>query len=112
MSVEHAAKPEFFSELKGSYPNRLAVVHTPPHGIVLQVGEPARHSRPEINSGRSENDSDTSRHVLTRVLADALDHRQSAAVADSKSFSCAAGDVKFSACSSVQQGVAGQYISA
>src|SRR4051794_36809050 len=52
--------------------------------LVEHVRDPAAHARGEVAAGGADDEHDTARHVLAAVIADALDDRRRAAVANSE----------------------------
>jgi hypothetical protein len=105
--AEDTAQPQLFFEFNRDDPDGLLVVYVSSSGVAEQVGEAARQSGSEVNSGRPENDRHTRCHVFARMLAYAFDYSQRTAVAYGKSFSGSARNVQFSARCTVQYGVTG-----
>ena len=52
--------------------------------LVEDEGDAAAHAGGEVAAGRADDDHAPAGHVLAAVVADALDHRERAAVADAK----------------------------
>ena len=70
-------------------------------------GEPARHAGREVAPGRAEHDHHAAGHVLAAVVADALDDRGRAGVADREPLADPAAQVQLAAGRSIEDGVAG-----
>ena len=77
-------------------------------GRVVDVGLAAGHPGAEVAADRAEDDDGAARHVLAGVVADALDDRDRARVADGEALAGAAGAEELAAGRAVENGVAEQ----
>src|SRR5262245_35696355 len=73
---------------------------------VEQEALAARHAGAQVPPVRTEHDDGAARHVLARVVADTLDHRHRAGVADREALPRRTGDVQLTAGGAVEDGVA------
>ena len=73
---------------------------------VEHVGDAAAHAGGEVAAGPAEHDDAPAGHVLAAVIADALDHRERAAVADGEPLAGDAADVRLAARRAVERDVA------
>ena len=73
---------------------------------IEHVRDAAAHARGKIASGPAEHDHAAAGHVFAAVIADALDHRTRAAVADRKSLARDTAQVGLAARGAVQRHVA------
>src|SRR5215210_3332490 len=65
------------------------------------------HARAEVGAGRAENDNQAAGHVLATVVANALDNRRGAAVADTEALSSATGREQSAPGRAVEDRIAG-----
>ena len=75
--------------------------------VVVDVGNPAGHSRGEVSAGLAEDHHAPAGHVLAAVVADAFDDRVHAAVADAESLADDAAQVDLAGDRAVADDVAG-----
>src|SRR6266851_1074901 len=78
--------------------------------LIEDVGDATAHPRREIPSGPAQHDDGAARHVLTSVIANALDHRACAAVAHREAFTGEAAEERLAGGGSVERDVADQDI--
>jgi len=74
--------------------------------LVEDVRDPAAHTGCEVSPGAPEHDDPPGGHVFAPVVADTLDDRGDAAVADGESLARHAVDVRLASGRAVQEGVA------
>ena len=74
---------------------------------VEDVGDAARHAGAEVPAGRAEHDHPATGHVLTAVVADALDHRGRTGVADAEPLADHAAEERLAGGRAVEGDVAG-----
>src|SRR5438270_9006424 len=89
-------------ELRGQPPRQL------PFGVV-DVRAAAGHARADVAPERPEHDDGAVRHVLAGVVADALDDRDRARVANGEALAGTAGAVELAARGAVEDGVADEH---
>src|SRR5277367_3790690 len=76
------------------------------------VGKAAGHAGAKIQSERAEDEDDAAGHVFAAVLADTLDNRQGAAIANGEALSSTACDEELAGGGTVKNGVAGENVAA
>ena len=81
-----------------------------PGAGVVDVGDPAAHPGGEVAAGLAEDDDAAAGHVLAAVLADALDDRQRAGVADREALAGEAAEEGLAAGGAVEDDVAGDHV--
>jgi hypothetical protein len=96
---EGAAKSCIFTRWRGAASvcamHEFTVVVVGREQILQHVDQAARHAGTEVHACGTEDDDYTGRHVFTGVVADALDDREGAAIADGEAFAGAPGDIEF-----------------
>src|SRR3954468_10989290 len=75
-------------------------------GRVPDISDAAAHPRREVAASRTEDDDATACHVFAAVIADAFDHRVSAAIANGKTLGGAAAEKRLPAGRAIQGDVA------
>src|SRR5215470_17546161 len=91
MFTKHAAQPNILcsGNLLGGH--EVALQHIFGFGAE-NVGQAPGHSRPEIETDRSEDQSNTAGHVFAAMLANAFDYGKRATVADGKALARSPSD--------------------
>src|ERR1700751_3756997 len=112
MAPQHHAQPQFLTDLQGPRMNRMLVVAMASERIAHHVRDTASHARPKIHSRRPKNDDHACGHVLTAMLADALDHRQSPAIPHCETFARPARNVQLARRRTIKYSVADQHVTA
>ena len=79
---------------------------------IVEIGAAAGHAGPEVRADRAEDHDDAAGHVLAAVLAEALDDRVGAGVADGEAHPGPADQVEPATGRAVQAGVAGDRLAA
>ena len=111
MLFEDAAQPGFFALVDFCQGDEIPVDHFV--GFAAEnVGKASGHAGAEIQAERAEDEDDAAGHVFAAVLADAFDNRESAAIADGKTFTSAACDEKPAGGGAVKDGVSGENVAA
>src|SRR5208282_5878893 len=130
LSARATGEPNVLGE-DAAQPNFLLLVHEPVLGLVIncfaadefaivvsareraaqRINKATGHAGAKIVSRGSQNDHDAGGHILTTVLADALHHRQRAAIANGEPLARASGDVELAAGGAVEYGVPREHIS-
>src|SRR5260370_9267492 len=77
---------------------------------VVHVADPPRHAGREVAAGETEHHGGAARHVLTAVVADALDHGGDAGVADAEPLADDAADERLAPPGAVERAVAGDVV--
>src|SRR5262249_19541825 len=77
---------------------------------IQNVGDAAAHPRREVATSRTENDGTAPGHVFTAVVANALNNRADAAVADTETFAREAPNIAFAARRAVKGDIADENV--
>src|SRR6202035_1394630 len=78
--------------------------------LIEHVGHPAAHAGREVAAGAPEHDDAPARHVLTAVIAHALDDRPRAGVAHGEALARQAAEERASGGRAIEHGVAHDHV--